>query len=190
LTHVKTSRRGRGVIDAHHPTEKAMKVADICTREVVATGRSTSLQEAAALMRERHVGALVVLADSAQGAHVAGVVTDRDLVIEGLARGLDPTQTEIGRFTDGKLAAVSAGASLDEAITTMRNKGVRRLLVAGEGGSLFGILSLDDLLDAMAHEVSEMAAAVRGGIAREVAERAPLPAAQPVAARIPDYSFG
>jgi CBS domain-containing protein len=188
LTLIKTPRRRRGVIE-HHPKEDAMKVADVCTREVVAAGRSTSLREAATLMRERHVGALVVLSDSAQGAQVVGIVTDRDLVVEALARGLDPAQTEIGRFTDGKLAAVSAGASLDEAIGMMRNKGVRRLLVAGDGGSLFGILSLDDLLDAMAHEVSEMAAAVRGGIAREVTEREPLRVAQPVAARIAQYSL-
>ena len=162
-----------------------MKVADICTREVVATGRSTSVREAAALMRERHVGSLVVL----DGSSVVGIVTDRDLVIEALARGLDATQTEIGRFADGKLAAVSAGASLDDAIAAMKKRGVRRLLVAGEGGSLFGILSLDDLLDAMAHEMSEMAYAVRGGIAREAAEREPLRAERPVAARIPEYSF-
>jgi signal-transduction protein with cAMP-binding, CBS, and nucleotidyltransferase domain len=64
---------------------------------------------------------------------VVGIVTDRDLVIEALARGLDATQTEVGRFADGKLAAVSAGASLDEAIAMMKKKGVRRLLVAGDG---------------------------------------------------------
>ena len=52
------------------------------------------------------MGALVVLADSAQGTQVVGIVTDRDLVIEALARGLDATQTEVGRFADGKLAAV------------------------------------------------------------------------------------
>jgi signal-transduction protein with cAMP-binding, CBS, and nucleotidyltransferase domain len=120
---------------------------------------------------------------------VVGIVTDRDLVIEALARGLDVTQTEIGRFADGKLAAVSADASLDDAIAAMKRRGVRRLLVAGEGGSLFGILSLDDLLDAMAHEMSEMAYAVRGGIAREVAEREPIRPERPIAARIPEYSF-
>jgi CBS domain-containing protein len=166
-----------------------MKVADICTREVVATNRSASLQQAAVLMRENHVGSLVVLADAGQGSQVVGIVTDRDLAIEALARGLDATQTEVGRFADGKLAAVPADASLDDAITTMKRRGVRRLLVAGDGGQLYGILSMDDLLDAMVHEMSEMAAAVRGGIAREVAEREPLRAARPIAARIPEYSF-
>lgn len=166
-----------------------MKVADICTREVVATGRSTSLQQAAVLMRENHVGSLVVLGDASQDAQVVGIVTDRDLVVEALARGLDAKQTEIGRFADGKLAAVAASASLDDAIAMMKKRGVRRLLVAGDGGELFGIVTLDDLLDAMAHEMSEMAHAVRGGIEREAAERAPLPPARPVAARIPEYSF-
>jgi predicted transcriptional regulator len=120
---------------------------------------------------------------------VVGILTDRDLVIEALARNMDPAQTEVGRFADGKLAAVSSDASLDDAIATMKKHGVRRLLVAGDGGSLFGILSLDDLLDAMAHEMSEMAYAVRGGIAREVAEREPLRVERPVTARIPEYSF-
>jgi CBS domain-containing protein len=166
-----------------------MKVADICTREVVATGRNTSLQQAAVLMRENHVGALVVLGDSAQGANVVGIVTDRDMVVEALARGLDARQTEIGRFADGKLAAVSADASIDEAIATMKKRGVRRLLVAGDGGELYGIVTLDDMLDAMAHEMSEMAHAVRGGIEREAAERTSLSPVRPVAARIPEYSF-
>lgn len=166
-----------------------MKVADICTREVVATGRTASLQQAASLMRERHVGSLVVIDRSSPNAQVVGIVTDRDLAIEAVARGLDVTQTEIGRFADGKLAAVPAGASIDEATAMMKKRGVRRLLVAGDGGQLFGIVSLDDLLDALAHEMSEVAHAVRGGIEREATERAPLPAAPPVAARIPEYSF-
>jgi CBS domain-containing protein len=166
-----------------------MKVADICTREVVSANRGASLQQAAALMREHHVGALVVIGDSPQGASVVGILTDRDVVIEAVARGLDVTQTEVGRFADGKLAAVAASAGIDEAIAAMKTKGVRRLLVAGDGGQLYGLVSMDDLLDAMAHEMSEIAHAVRSGIAREAAERAPLPAARPLAARIPEYSF-
>lgn len=166
-----------------------MKVADICTRQVVTAERTSSVQQAAALMRENHVGALVVTGASAQGEQVLGIVTDRDLVVEAVARGLDNAQTEIGRFTDGKLAAIAAQASVDEAIATMRQRGVRRLLVAGERGELYGIVTLDDLLDAMAHEMSELAHAVRGGIERETAERAPLPAARAAAVRIPDYSF-
>jgi len=162
-----------------------MKVADICTREVVATDRTSSLQQAAALMREHHVGSLVVIG----GSSVVGIVIDRDMVVEVVVRGLDAIQTEIGRFADGKFAAIPAGASIDEAIAMMKKRGVRRLLVAADGGQLYGIVSMDDLLDAMVHEMSDMAHAVRGGIEREATERAPLPAARPVTARIPEYSF-
>lgn len=167
-----------------------MKVADICTREVISTPRSSTLQQAAALMRERHVGALVIVDDpSPTGAQVLGIVTDRDLAIEAVARGLDIRQTEIGRFADGELAAVPATAGVGEAIAIMKRRGVRRLLVAGEGGQLAGIVSMDDLLDAMAHEMSELAQTLRGGIEREASERAPLPAPRPLACRIPEYSF-
>lgn len=166
-----------------------MNIAEICTREIVMADTQASLKEAATLMRERHVGTLLVVDNADGGAQAVGIVTDRDLVIEGMARGLDVTQTPIGGLAEGKLAVVAASASLDEAIAGMKQRGVRRLLVANEGGELFGIVSLDDLLDALAHEMSELARAVRGGLDREAAERAPLPAGGPQAVRIPSYSY-
>jgi CBS domain-containing protein len=167
--------------------EDPMNIGEICTQEVVMADRATSLQQAAALMRQYHVGALVVTAGSADAVQAVGMVTDRDLVIEALARGLDPKETEIGRLTDSKLAALPADATLDEAIVAMKKQGVRRLLVSGDGGHLCGIVSLDDLLDALAHEMSEVAHAVRSGIERETAERPALPSMDVRAVRIPAY---
>ena len=167
-----------------------MNIADICTREIVMIDTGASLKEAATLMREQHVGTLLVVDNADGGAQAVGIVTDRDLVIEAMARGLDAVQTTVGRLSEGKLAVVRSSASVDEAITAMKERGVRRLLVANERGELFGLVSLDDLLDALAHEMSELAHAVRGGLEREAAERAPLPAAaEPRAVRIPAYSF-
>lgn len=162
-----------------------MNIGEICTQEVFMADRAMSLQQAARLMREHHVGALVVTAGAADAADAVGMVTDRDLVIEALARGLDPKETEIGRLTDSKLATLPAGASLDDAIEAMKKRGVRRLLVSGDGGHIQGIVSLDDLLDALAHEMSAVARAVRSGIERETAERPPLPALEARAVRIP-----
>ncbi len=164
-----------------------MNIGDICTREVVVADQAISLQQAAALMRQHHVGALVVTASSAEAVQAVGMVTDRDLVIEAIARGLDAKETEIGRLTDSKLATLPAGASVDDAIVAMKKQGVRRLLVSGEGGHLHGIVSLDDLLDALAHEMSEVAHAVRSGIERETAERPPLVPVEARAVRIPAY---
>jgi len=167
-----------------------MNVGEICTREVVMTDRASTLQQAATLMREQHVGALLVTASAGEGMHVVGVVTDRDVVIEAVARGLDVTQAEIGRLAEGKLAALPAAATVDEAISLMKERGVRRLLVSSEGGQLYGIVSLDDLLAALSHEMAELSRAVRKGIERETAERGKLPAAPPPRpVHIPAYSF-
>jgi CBS domain-containing protein len=168
-----------------------MNVGEICTREVVTTDRASSLQQAANLMRERHVGALLVTADAGQGTQVVGIVTDRDIVVEAVARGLDPTQAEIGRLAEGKLAVVRAAASVDDAIGAMKERGVRRLIVSGDDGQLFGIVSLDDLLAALSHEMSQLAYSVRAGAERETAERGKLEASSPPPrpVHIPAWSF-
>jgi CBS domain-containing protein len=140
-------------------------------------------------MRQHHVGTLVVIANAAEGIQVVGIVTDRDVVIEAVARGLDVKQTSIGRLAENKLAVVPDSATIEDAIGAMKKRGVRRLLVANEGGQLSGIVSLDDMLDAVAHDVAELARIGRSGIERESAERAPLPAEQPRTVHIPAYSF-
>ena len=167
-----------------------MRIAEICTRELVMVDKDASLQQAAKLMREQHVGTLVVVANGAEGAQALGVVSDRDVVIEAVARGLDVSQTPVGRLAEGKLAVLPGDGTLDQAIDAMKSRGVRRLLVAGEAGALQGIVSLDDLLDAVAHELSGLARVARAGIERESAERAPLAAPQrPLGVRIPAYSY-
>ena len=83
-----------------------------------------------------------------------------------------------------------ASATVGEAIAAMKERGVRRLLVASETGALFGVVSIDDLLGAVAHEVAELAHAVRRNIERESAERQPLPRPSPPApVRIPAYAI-
>jgi len=160
-----------------------MNIGEICTREIVFTDRGASLQEAAELMRERHVGTLLVTGDSGDGPQVVGIVTDRDVVVDAVARGLDVTQTEIGELASDDLAAMPLEASVDEAISAMKERRVRRLVVEDDG-AVYGVLSLDDLFDALAHEMSELSRAARGGIERETSERAPFPAATPVPIRV------
>jgi CBS domain-containing protein len=167
-----------------------MKISDICTRELVMADKDASLQNAAGLMRQHHVGTLVVVANAAQGVEVVGIVTDRDVVIEAVARGLDARETPISRVAEGKLAVMPGSASVEEAIAAMKKRGVRRLLVANETGQLAGIVSLDDLLDAVAHDMAELARIARAGIERESAERSPLPPSQPPrTVHIPAYSY-
>ncbi|HYL23822.1 MAG TPA: CBS domain-containing protein, partial [Burkholderiales bacterium] len=72
-----------------------MKIAEICTSNIVAADRAASLQRAAALMREHHVGTLLVTASGPDGTQAVGIVTDRDLVVEAMARGADAARTAL-----------------------------------------------------------------------------------------------
>lgn len=153
-----------------------MNIGSICQRDIVTIDAEASLCEAATAMRERHVGALVVT-DAAAPSRVAGVVTDRDLAIEVLARELDAATIRIGQLVRRSPVSVPADGSLREAVAAMEKAGVRRLLVTGDDGRVIGFLSADDLVEAMAAEVVGLARALRSGIVRENVERPPTAAA-------------
>jgi len=155
-----------------------MNIASICQRDIVTVDADASLRDAAALMRDHHVGALVVT-EGEVAPSVKGVVTDRDLAIEVLALELDPAAIRIGELATGAPVAVAGNGSLQDAVALMEEHGVRRLLVTAAGGGVIGFVSADDLVVAMAAEVGGLARALRAGIAREQAERpalAPRPA--------------
>jgi CBS domain-containing protein len=153
-----------------------MTVASICSRDIVSLHREESLQEAARLMREHHVGTVVVTQVAPDGVHVAGLVTDRDLVIEVLARGGDSGTVAIGALLGAHtLLSVSESADLGEAIALMHSGGVRRLLVRDDDGHLVGILSFDDLFRVCAAQLAGLAGALAKGREREVSSTLPLP---------------
>lgn len=147
-----------------------MNIAAVCHRHVVTVTATASLCQAALLMRDQHVGALVVT-DPAETERVLGVVTDRDLAIEVLARDPDGRVRSVGDIASRSLVAVAATASVQDAIDAMERSGVRRLLVTDHGHDVIGILSADELIEAIAIELSALAAALRGGVTRERAER-------------------
>jgi CBS domain-containing protein len=150
-----------------------MNIASICQRRVITIEADASLKEAAAFMRENHVGALVVI-DAVEPSRVAGVVTDRDLAIEVLAGDVDAAGMCVGQLVNGSLFAVPGSGSVQDAVTAMEEAGVRRLLVTDDEGRVIGFLSSGDLLDAIAAELGGLARALRSGIARENAERPPF----------------
>jgi CBS domain-containing protein len=156
-----------------------MTIASICRSEVVSVDAGASLREAAILMREHHVGALVVTVPGAGHEQVVGMVTDRDMAIEILARDLDPADVKVGQVANRKLASVPDAAGIGDAVAIMQAAGVRRLLVTGADGQLVGFVSADDLLEALAAQLSLLAGALRSGIAREETQRASIPPARP-----------
>lgn len=167
-----------------------MKIADICTTEVVFIDHEENLQVAAQRMREGHVGMLVVTGHAEGGIGVMGIVTDRDIAIEAVAQGVDARSTGIGRITSPGVATVSVDAGISAAIELMKECGVRRLLVASEDGHVRGIVSSDDLLAALGREVAGLAHALRKGIDRETLERKPVVSPVPAPdVRIPAYRY-
>jgi len=162
-----------------------MNVGYICKRGIVTVDISGTLDEAARLMREHHVGALVVTADTPEGPRVHGVITDRDLVIDVLARGLDAADVEIGELVSQRIVSVSAEDDVSSAISAMRKAGVRRLLVTNGEQRLIGIVSFDDLLEACASEIDGLANVIRSGIERETAHTSTVPPPLSPSLRIP-----
>lgn len=144
-----------------------MKVERVYTRDVVATTRFTSLTEAARTMRKFHVGSLVVV-DAANGRQeLAGIVTDRDIVVQGLAEGLDPRKATVAQVMSPVVASVPEDAELHEALERMRAAGVRRLLVTKPTGEPAGIVSLDDAIDGLVSELANLSSLMKNELRRE-----------------------
>ena len=133
-------------------------VAEMCARDVIVADPDTTIADAAKLMRQHHVGCLVIGQRPKGGLGVpAGIVTDRDLVVEVTALDLDPTVITIGDIMPGELVTIRADADVLDALHVMRHRGVRRLPVVNETGELLGLVAFDDLLAAVAEEFTELA---------------------------------
>jgi len=148
-----------------------MAIGDICIRDVVYTGRDTTVQAAAKLMRHYHVGSLVVV-DYFEGKRVPiGIVTDRDIVVEVIATELDPKVLTVGDIMATDLITASEGQGVLETIEVMRFKGVRRLPVVDQENRLVGIVAIDDVLEVLAEEMSDLTRIVSREQARETQSR-------------------
>lgn len=138
-----------------------MSVGEICNREVIVILRNEPVVEAAKLMRQYHVGAVIVIDKSSGRTVPVGVVTDRDLVVEVLATELDETVITVGDIMAQDVFTVKESAAASEAIELMRRKTARRLPVVDESGELTGILTLDDALQLLSEELLDLAKLVR-----------------------------
>jgi CBS domain-containing protein len=116
------------------------QVKELMTERPITLDRDASLAEAARLMRDRGIGDVIVV----DGEDAEGIVTDRDIVIRGVAEGADPETTRLGQVVSAELVSVAPDDPVERAIQLMREKAVRRLPVL-EGGKPVGVLSLGDL---------------------------------------------
>jgi CBS domain-containing protein len=140
-----------------------MDVMKLCRRSVVTIRPFEEVLAAAKLMREQHVGYLVVVEPllGDEGLRPVGVLTDRDIVVRVLARDTDPRTLRVSDVMTRDPVVVQASDRLDDALRSMRLIGVRRIPVAGHRGLLVGVLSLDEVIDELAGRLSEVAGSIR-----------------------------
>lgn len=144
-----------------------MFVSEFCNREVVIVDRDTTILEAAKLMRSEHVGDLVVT-DTRDGRPIpVGILTDRDIVVELLAEEIDLNRVSVGDAMSYELLCVTEQQGLQETIEMMRSHGVRRLPVVDDGGALIGIVTVDDLMELIAEQLTDLSRLVGNELAGE-----------------------
>ena len=148
-----------------------MPISEICNREVIVVQRNDTTLEAAKLMRQHHVGDVLVVEDRGGVRIPVGIVTDRDLVVEIMAPELDQRVITVGDIMAPDLVTVKENTGVFDAIQYMRAKGVRRLPVVDGSGGLVGILTLDDLLELLAEELLALAKLVKHEQKKETMSR-------------------
>lgn len=148
-----------------------MPISEICNREVIIVRPDDTALAAAKLMRQHHVGDVVVVEDRGGVRVPVGVVTDRDLVVEIIATELNPDVITAGDIMSQELVTVKESLGVFEAIQYMRAKGVRRLPVVNDSSGLVGILTMDDLLELMSEELLALAKLVKTEQKKETINR-------------------
>jgi CBS domain-containing protein len=119
-----------------------MRVKEIMTASVECISPSTTIQDAARMMKELDIGPLPVCGDNDR---LAGIVTDRDIAIRAVAEGLDPATTKVREIMTPHIVYCFEDQDVSDAAHMMEQKQIRRLVVLNHDKRLVGILSLGDL---------------------------------------------
>jgi CBS domain-containing protein len=134
----------------------------ICTKPVVTASAQMTVDQAARTMRSKNVGALVVV----NAGRPVGMLTDRDIVVEVVARGMDPEEVRVGDVMVKKPVTIRQDLGIFDAARTFAKTGVRRLPVVTGSGVLVGVITMDDVVMLLGNEMGHMAGALSAGLRR------------------------
>jgi len=150
-----------------------MNVGEFCQRQPVTARPFDDLTVVAQLMREKHVGYIVIVEPAIRDGtfRPVGVLTDRDMVVAVIAREADARSLRASDVMTPEPVVAEAEESLGAALKKMRKVGVRRLPAVGRQGELIGVLSLDDIIDALVGELEDVTGAIRSEQLIEHAQR-------------------
>ena len=118
-----------------------MRVADVMSREVELVSPEATVQEAATVMAEYDVGAVLIGA----GDSIEGILTDRDIILRAIVNGRNPAELRVRDIMSTTLFMCRDDDSLEDAFRMMSERQVRRLPVLDQDGRLAGIVALSDL---------------------------------------------
>lgn len=143
-----------------------MKISEVMTKDVEYMAPDASLKDAAVKMREKNCGFLPV--SNATGERLAGIITDRDIAIRAVAKGLDPETTTAGDIMSNHVNYCYADDDIESATKTMCEQAIYRLVVltSADNKKLCGVISLGDILR---HDREDLAARTAKEITRHAA---------------------
>jgi len=148
-----------------------MRAGEYCNREVVVVDEERSITQAAEIMREYHVGDVVICKVKYGKQVPVGIFTDRDIALEIVAKGTDPESISVSDAMSFDLTTVTEDDDLMHVIEVMRDKGIRRVPVVDVDEALVGILTVDDILDLLSEVLIDLAHLVDRQKRREVKRR-------------------
>ncbi|MBS5492866.1 MAG: CBS domain-containing protein [Sutterella wadsworthensis] len=145
-----------------------MKVIDMAVHEVATITADQSICACALQMRLDHVGSLVVVDENQTP---LGMITDRDIAIEVVARKLNPEQLTVKDIMTSPVVTATPNESMVVALARMREFGVRRLPIVDEQGKLVGVISNSNLVEELSGLLDSLVRNIHSSKTREVALR-------------------
>lgn len=134
-----------------------MAIKDIIQKNVVAIEARKSLKNAAKLMQENHIGAVVVFDERDGGKNTPiGIVTDRDLALSLAQDGKFDPESSVRTIMTSNIILCSPQDGIYETIDKMRANGIRRIPVVDDRDQLVGIIAADDIVQLLGDELSDL----------------------------------
>jgi len=144
-----------------------MKIQQYCKHGVISISDEQDIGAAARLMREKHVGFLIVYREGDALHKPIGVLTDRDIVLQVTARDVDPHSITVGDVMTQNPLIANEADELGDLVQAMRHSGLRRVPVVDARGALTGVIAIDDVIDVIASLLGEVAGSIKSGQRQE-----------------------
>ena len=150
---------------------RSLKVIDMAVHKVAVITPEKRIRESARQMRVEHVGSLVVVD---QDGKPIGMLTDRDITIEGVARGVDVDQTTVRDLMTAPVVTATESEGMVTALARMREFGIRRLPIIDSEGKLVGVVTNSNLIKELSELLDGLVRNISSSKTREVALRSDI----------------